>query len=55
MKWALSDDATDIYLVSSYLNILPSEARILADTNREDFAITLGFAIRKRKEMMVRL
>jgi hypothetical protein len=49
MEMSQSDDLTSLYYVCDFLHIPPSEARTLS---QEDFHLTAGFAIRKRKEML---
>jgi hypothetical protein len=51
VEWALSDDATELYLVCKFLRIPPSEAKKL---NKMDYNIILGFAIRELKEIKLR-
>jgi len=52
VKWAQSDEAGEIYLVSEYLRIGAKEAMELRQKDRKNFYMTLGFAIRKRKDMI---
>jgi hypothetical protein len=52
VKWAQSDEAGEIYLVSEYLRVSAKEAMDMRQNDPKNFYLTLGFAIRKRKDMV---